>query len=160
MFSSLLIRILAGKASDRYGRVIVLKWAALAIVIADLMVAFTMTQPMLIASSVVFGIAVGMNTPTIYAWTIDLSNQKARGRGLATMYIALEIGIGLGAFISGYIYANDITQLKTAFVVAAGLAFVGFLFLQFGLVKRKKQRFYKFNTSIISSHWISSLDFF
>lgn len=138
VFSSLLIRILAGKASDRYGRVIVLKWAALAIVIADLMVAFTMTQPMLIASSIVFGIAVGMNTPTIYAWTIDLSNQKARGRGLATMYIALEIGIGLGAFISGYIYANDITQLKTAFVVAAGLAFVGFLFLQFGLVKRKK----------------------
>lgn len=133
VLSSLIIRVLAGKASDKYGRVIVLKYAAIAIVIADLMMAYTTTQPMLIASSIVFGIAVGMNTPTIYAWTIDLSLDKARGKGIATMYIALEIGIGLGAFISGYIYANDIQNLRFAFITCAGLALTGFLFLNFGL---------------------------
>ena len=88
---------------------------------------------MLIASSVAFGVAVGMNTPTIYAWTIDLSLDKARGKGLATMYIALEVGIGLGAFIAGYIYANDISNLRVAFIVCAAAAFLGFLFLTFGL---------------------------
>ena len=133
VLSSLLIRILAGKASDRFGRVIVLKYAALAIVVADLMVAFSTTQTMLIASSVAFGIAVGMNTPTIYAWTIDLSLEKARGKGLATMYIALEIGIGLGAFVAGYIYSNEIANLPAAFITCAVLAFTGFLFLNFGL---------------------------
>jgi len=133
VFSSLAIRIIAGKASDKYGRVIVLKYAAFAIVIADLMVAYTTTQEMLYISSVVFGVAVGMNTPTIYAWTIDLSQEKARGKGLATMYIALEIGIGLGAFIAGYIYNNQIENLKYAFIIGAVLAFIALLFLNFGL---------------------------
>lgn len=131
--SSLVVRIIAGKASDRYGRVVVLKYAAIAIVIADLMLAFTSTQNMLRISSVLFGIASGMNTPTIYAWTIDLSPEKARGKGLATMYIALEIGIGLGAFISGYLYGNQISNLKVAFIASAALALAGFLFLVFGL---------------------------
>ncbi|HEY9116669.1 MAG TPA: MFS transporter [Roseivirga sp.] len=143
VFSSLLIRILAGKASDKFGRVIVLKWAALAIVAADLLVAFTHTQTMLIFSSVAFGIAVGLNTPTIYAWTIDLSHDKARGKGLATMYIALEIGIGLGAFCSGLIYSNAIENLREAFIACAALSFLGFLFLQFGLNWGSK--FFKLN---------------
>lgn len=146
VLSSLIIRVLAGKASDKYGRVIVLKYAAIAIVIADLMVAYTTTQPMLIASSIVFGIAIGMNTPTIYAWTIDLSLDKARGKGIATMYIALEIGIGLGAFISGYIYANEIENLRFAFFICAGLALTGFLFLNFGL-NWSKRVFQKYLTS-------------
>lgn len=133
VFSSLLIRILAGKASDKYGRVIVLKWAALSIVVADIMVAFTHSQTMLVISSIVFGVAVGLNTPTIYAWTIDLSHDKARGKGLATMYIALEIGIGLGAFTSGLIYSNEIENLKEAFIACGILSFIAFLFLSFGL---------------------------
>ena len=133
VFSSLLIRILAGKASDKFGRVIVLKWAALSIVAADLMVAFTHTQTMLVISSIIFGVAVGLNTPTIYAWTIDLSHDKARGKGLATMYIALEIGIGLGAFTSGLIYSNEIENLREAFIASGILALVAFLFLNFGL---------------------------
>lgn len=133
VFASLLIRILAGKASDKYGRVIVLKWAAIAIVISDLLIAFSHSQTMLMISAVSFGIAVGLNTPTIYAWTIDLSHDKARGKGLATMYIALEIGIGLGALISGFIYSNEIENIQTAFLTCAALAFLGFLFLIFGL---------------------------
>ena len=133
VLSSLAVRVVAGKISDRYGRVVVLKYATIAIVIADLMVAYTTTQSMLIISSIVFGVAVGMNTPTIYAWTIDLSLDKARGKGLATMYIALEIGIGLGAFIGGYIYANEVENMKYAFISGAVLSFLAFLFLNFGL---------------------------
>lgn len=133
VFASLAARILAGKTSDKYGRVIVLKYAAIAIIIADLMVAYTHTQEMFIASSIVFGLAVGMNTPTIYAWTIDLSLDHARGKGLATMYIALEIGIGLGAFTTGYIYSNEIENIKYAFIVNAMLAATAFVFLNFGL---------------------------
>lgn len=49
------------------------------------------------------------------------------------MYIALEIGIGLGAFSAGFIYANEIENLRNAFIVSAILSFLGFLFLNFGL---------------------------
>lgn len=143
VLSSLIIRVLAGKASDKYGRVIVLKYAAIAIVVADLIVAFTTTQTMFIFSSIAFGVAVGMNTPTIYAWTTDLSLEKSRGKGFATMYIALEIGIGLGAFIAGYVYKDNIDNLPTAFIICAIMAFAGFLFLNFGLnwSKRVFQRY-------------------
>lgn len=133
VFSSLAARILAGKSSDKYGRVIVLKYAAIAIFIANLMMAFTYSQNMFIASSIMFGIAVGMNTPTIYAWTVDLSLDHARGKGLATMYIALEIGIGLGAFVAGAVYGNLAENLRYAFFISAGMAALAFIFLNFGL---------------------------
>lgn len=133
VISSLGIRFLAGKISDRLGRVIVLKYAALAIVAGDLMIVFTNNQTMFIASSIVFGVAVGLNTPTIYAWTIDLSLDHARGRGLATMYIALEIGIGVGAFMAGFIYGGLAENISLAFGVCAAMAALAFLFLNFGL---------------------------
>ena len=133
VISSLAIRLLAGKASDKYGRIIVLKIAALAIVVSDILIAYTHTQTMLMISAVMFGVAVGMNTPTIYAWTIDLSLDHLRGKGLATMYIALEIGIGSGALIAGWIYSNHIENLREAFLLCAALSFIGFLFLTFGL---------------------------
>jgi MFS family permease len=138
VFSSLIIRLLAGKASDKYGRVIVLKIATVFIAVADVLIAYTHTPFMLMVSAVFFGVSVGMNTPTIYAWTIDLSQDHLRGKGLATMYIALEVGIGLGALITGWIYGNQIENLREAFITCAALSLLGFFFLNFGLNWTKK----------------------
>jgi MFS family permease len=135
---SLLVRIVAGKVSDRYGRVIVLKWAIVFIIAANISMALTHSQEMLIISAAIFGFAIGMNSPTIYAWTIDLSLDKARGKGIATMYIALEIGIGLGAFVAGFIYSNEAENIPFVFVTCAVLALLALLFLFFGLDWGKK----------------------
>ena len=135
---SLLMRVLAGKVSDRYGRVIVLKWAIVFIIAANISMALTQSQEMLLVSAAIFGFAIGMNSPTIYAWTIDLSLDKARGKGIATMYIALEIGIGLGAFIAGFIYSNEVENIPAVFITCAGLALMALLFLFFGLDWGKK----------------------
>ena len=133
VFSSLAIRFLAGKASDKYGRVIVLKYSTVFLVLADVIIAFSTSPSMLYTGGVLFGIAIGMHSPTIYAWTIDLSLDAFRGKALATMYIALEIGIGVGAFMSGWIYSNDISRVKLPFIASAVLAFMAFLYLSFGL---------------------------
>ena len=109
---------MAGKISDRYGRVIVLKVAIAMIIVANLAVGLADSQFMFIVSAAFFGLAIGMNSPTIYAWTIDLSLDKARGKGIATMYIALELGIGLGAFIAGYIYNNEVENIPYVFTLA------------------------------------------
>ena len=130
---SLLARVTAGKISDKKGRVIVLKWAVVFLIASNISMAYSQTQAMFIISSAIFGFAAGMNSPTIYAWTIDLSLDSARGKGIATMYIALEIGIGLGAFLAGYIYSNEIDNLRPAFFVCAALAFAALIFLNFGL---------------------------
>ena len=67
--------------------------------------------PWFLAAAVVFGLGTGLNSPTLYAWTIDLSPPEHRGRGVATMYIALEVGIGLGALLAGWIFANQAAHL-------------------------------------------------
>ena len=131
--SSLLIRFLAGKASDKFGRVIVLKFAAVSIAVADVVIAFSHDKTMLIIAAILFGIAVGMNTPTLYAWTIDLALDKFRGKALATMYIALEIGIGAGAFLGGIIYSNEMDNMRNAFLTCAALSLVALFYLNFGV---------------------------
>jgi predicted MFS family arabinose efflux permease len=102
-----------------------------------IMAGFAYSLTTLLAAAIVFGIAQGMNSPTLSAWTIDLSIKEHRGRALSTMYIGLEIGIGLGAFISGAVYSNKPAMLPYAFWLTALFSAMAFLYLQFGL--RNKQ---------------------
>jgi len=129
--SSLLIRFLAGRASDRYGRVIVLRFAALTLATATFLIALADSILFLLIAAAIFGIGVGTNAPTAVAWTIDRSLSAHRGKGMATMYIALEIGIGAGALISGYVYQADPTNFKYAFWICTGFCLVAFIFLLF-----------------------------
>lgn len=133
------VRFFAGKASDKFGRVVVLKVAALLLAIGMLLLSITDSVALFLVAALIFGLATGMNTPTIFAWTIDLSHEKHRGRGLATMYIALEAGIGMGAFFSGWIYNNDPQRFFYVFTLGAVLACIALLYLQWG-VKQKLVR--------------------
>lgn len=129
--SSLGIRVIAGKASDRYGRIPVLKVSTLSMAIAMLMIALSSTSTHLLLAGVVFGASVGMNSPTISAWTIDLSLDQFRGRALATMYIALEAGIGIGAISSGFLFGNNTSNFPIVFLSGALSALLAFILLMF-----------------------------
>ena len=85
----------------------------------------------LMLAAVVFGLSWGMNTPTLQAWAVDLSPEESRGRGLATMFIALEAGIGLGALVSQALYQNDMSKMAFPFYVCAILAFISAIYLFF-----------------------------
>lgn len=134
-FSSLGIRFVAGKVSDRYGRVEVIKVGVVLQMIAMGIVGMAGTTWVLLLGGVFFGVAVGIVSPTIFAWTIDLSKEEARGRALATLYIALEAGIGLGALVSAWIFANNPANFKWAFWLGCLTAALAFLYLQFGVKK-------------------------
>ncbi len=128
--ASLGIRFIAGKASDLYGRVAVLRVSIFFLVAAMLVTGFSTTVWQFLLGSVLFGIGTGMNSPTIYAWTIDLSDEKHRGRGIATMYIALEVGIGLGALLAGWIYSNEFGRMPYVFSFAAFIALLGWVYIE------------------------------
>ena len=104
--ASLGVRLVAGKASDTHGRVPVLRVSAGILALGLALLVWSPSVPWFLAAALVFGLGTGLNSPTLYAWTIDLSHPEHRGRGVATMYIALELGIGLGALLAGWIYAN------------------------------------------------------
>ncbi|KAA9353178.1 MFS transporter [Larkinella humicola] len=134
--SSLAIRFLAGKISDEYGRRPVLCLASLIITAAMLLLAFSTSTASFLLAGVVFGVSMGMYSPTAQAWTVDLSNSGNRGRALATMYIALEAGIGLGAYLSAYLYDNKTDRFSLAFFTIAVFSSISFLFL---MGKQKKK---------------------
>ncbi len=137
--ASLLIRIVAGKSSDRYGRIIVLIFSSLTMVIGMVFLSFAHSVTMVIVSASILGFSVGMNGPTIMAWTVDVCKPENRGRAVASVYIALELGIGSGAIFSGWIYNNKLENLVYAFMLPGVLAFVSMVLLITWRRKRKPQ---------------------
>ncbi|MBB3698552.1 MFS transporter [Flammeovirga yaeyamensis] len=127
--ASMLVRISAGKLSDKYSRVTVLKYSTMILTVALIGIGFASNAFELFAAAILLGIGIGTNSPSVYAWTIDRSSPEHRGRAIATMYIALEIGIGVGAFLSAEIYNNNVAQIGWAFLASAGACFLAFLYV-------------------------------
>lgn len=127
--ASLLVRLLGGKASDLYGRQAVLRISTVVMVAAMVIIALSTTAPQLIAGVALYGFAQGVTSPTLLAWATDLSPSSRKGRGVASLYILMEFGIGMGAFLSGMIYGNQTGHFDTTFIVCALLAGLAFLFL-------------------------------
>ncbi|MCU0390803.1 MAG: MFS transporter [Thermoflexibacter sp.] len=128
--ASLLTRFLAGRASDRYGRIGILKVSAL-IIFGSMVWTGAANNPVeFLLAGGLYGIGLGMGMPTLFAWTIDLCETQSVGKAIATTYIALEIGIGLGAFLSGWLMnISSSFFLPLAFSgVASGMAFIFLIF--------------------------------
>ncbi|RYG19199.1 MAG: MFS transporter [Chitinophagaceae bacterium] len=129
--SSLLIRFIAGKVSDRYGRVVVIK-LSLGLLMASLLgIGFANSSFTLMLASALYGVATGMLSPSATAWTIDLSRPKHRGKAVATMYIFMEVGIGLGALLAGGIFLDDVTVIPMVFYICTAITLVALIYLQF-----------------------------
>jgi len=132
----LIVRLLAGRASDKYGRVPVLKISILLITISMVVIGFATSPHMLIVGCFIYGLAHGATSPTLLAWATDLSDEEHRGRGIGSLYISMELGIGIGAFTSGLIYGNNNNHLLVVFLTAAILSFIGFVYLMINPVKK------------------------
>jgi MFS family permease len=127
--ASVSTRLFAGKISDQMGRVPVLKASAILIGISMLAFAKADSPNMLYLASALFGLGNGIFSPAINAWTIDLGDPQRKGRAIATMYIALEIAIGGGAFLAGWYFANDTHRMPAVFYFAAAMSFAGWIYL-------------------------------
>jgi MFS family permease len=112
--ASVAVRFIAGRVSDKHGRRTVLKVSTTLIAIAMIVMGLATSKWILWTGGVLYGMANGMTSPTLFAWVTDLSNDHNRGRAFAFIYIAMELGIGLGAIISGFTYANNPEYLLLA----------------------------------------------
>jgi MFS family permease len=136
--TSLMIRIFAGQASDRYGRVPLLKIASVIIITSLILISLSDNLMMFYIAAGLYGVGVGISTPTAYAWTIDLSEEKHRGRALATMFIALETGIGGGALISAWIYNNNANNFPITFLMSASMSAIALIYLFYYAIRHKR----------------------
>ncbi|CAM1354559.1 MFS transporter [Tenacibaculum halocynthiae] len=127
--ASLFVRLLAGKISDVYGRKIIITIGLVILSIALLLLGKLESINGMLIAATLYGIAMGIISPTVNAWTIDLSNPLTKGKSIATMYIALEAGIGLGALLSGWYYTNMIEKIPQIFFVCSIIAFFGLIYI-------------------------------
>jgi MFS family permease len=127
--ASLLMRFIGGKASDRWGRAVVLRISAVVTTTAMFVIGSSDSALQLTIGMCLYGLAYGATSPTLIAWASDLSDTRFRGRGLASMYIAMEFGIGFGALMSGWLFADDATQFFMIFSTCAMLAVSAFFYL-------------------------------
>jgi MFS family permease len=129
--TSLLIRFVAGKASDQYGRVLILKVSLGMLAVSLAWIGLSTSSLSLMCASALYGVATGMLSPAVSAWTIDLSDPAHRGKAVATMYIALEAGIGMGALMAGWLFVDDISTIPTTFYLCTGITLIALVYLQF-----------------------------
>ncbi len=134
--ASLFVRFIAGKLSDKYSRTLVINIGLVFLFVALLLMGFLQTLSGLLISGVFYGLGMGMVSPSLSAWTVDLSNPKTKGKAIATMFIALEIGIGGGALLSGWYYQTDISRIPTVFYACSVMVLLALFYVV--VVYRKK----------------------
>jgi MFS family permease len=127
--ASLAIRLIGGRASDKWGRKPVLRVVMLVITIAMIIIGMAETRLQLILGMALYGLAQGTASPTLMAWATDLSDEQNKGRGVASLYMSMECGIGLGAFASGFIFANNSANFFITFLAAGLLSAIAFGYL-------------------------------
>lgn len=136
--ASLTVRLVGGKASDRWGRKNVLRFSVTGIAFGMLIIAFAQSKIQLICGVVIYGMSHGTTSPTLLAWATDLSDIRFKGRGISSLFIFMELGIGVGALACAALFNNHYENFMITFMVCSGLAILGLLYLAF---ERSSQRF-------------------
>ncbi|MCI0750582.1 MAG: MFS transporter [Flammeovirgaceae bacterium] len=127
--ASLLVRMVAGKASDVYGRKNVLKVSMFLMCIGMVVIGTAKEDLQLAIGTVIYGLANGMTSPTLFAWVTDLSHDHNKGKAISTLYMFMEFGIGVGALASGFIFSNNTNNFFITFMVCAVLVAMAFIYL-------------------------------
>ena len=123
--SSISMRLIAGRVSDRRGRIPVLLVGTALLVVGMALLGMATTKGMATLGALVYGASVGINMPTIFAWTADLAQPGKVALALGTMLMALEIGIGAGAVFSGMRFAGNVGNIPGLYYTAAAGALIG-----------------------------------
>jgi MFS family permease len=137
VIATIIVRLSAGTLSDKIGRRQTLIIGISFLIISMLLIGYAKSATAYTIASLVFGIATGITSPTLFAWTADLSPESRRGVGAGTMFIALEFGIMLGSASTLLTYNNTFETVTLAFLVATGFATLGLGYTIWHLYRRK-----------------------
>ena len=135
--ATILTRLFTSKMSDVRGRIFSCKIGTAFWILGAVLLVFRQIE-LFYLSAVVCGFASGINSPALFAWAVDVANGHRAGRAMATLFIALEAGITIGAFASAFIYNNHFENFTFVFSAIAILNMGALTFLFFG-VKNPKE---------------------
>jgi MFS family permease len=129
VISTILIRLFTSSMSDRIGRRQMLLVGCFFLIASMMLIAFAQDVKSYIFAAVIFGFATGVASPTLFAWTADLSPENRRGVGAGTMFIALELGIMTGSLSTLVTYQNTKETVYHTFTLGALFALFATIYL-------------------------------
>lgn len=138
VIATILIRLLTSSLSDRIGREKTLLIGCFILVISMLLVGTSNSIVSYIFAAIIFGIATGITSPTMFAWTADLSHEDRRGVGAGTMFIALEFGIMFGALLTLASYDSTKSTIFITFLIGAIMATIACIYLIVIIARKQK----------------------
>jgi MFS family permease len=138
VLSTIGIRLVFSSLSDRIGRRETMLIGCSLLVLSMILLGFSDDIWSYSLAATIFGLATGISSPTLFAWTADLSLAHRRGTGAGTLFIALEIGILIGSGLTFLFYKNTIESARTCLFIAAGFGVVALLFLLLQMRKVKQ----------------------
>lgn len=128
---TIVMRLGFGKVSDIRGRREVLLLAMIIVLGSVIVLAMAENYMTFALAAILFGIGSGLSSPSLFAWTADLSDPEHKGRGTGTMFIALEMGIMFGSLSTLLIYDNTLETLQYCLFLAAVMCMLAVAYLQY-----------------------------
>lgn len=125
---SLLVRIVSGKLSDKFGRTFSTSIGIGSQLVSMLILYFIKDPVWFFISAGFYGIGQGFNAPGLFAWAGDVSTEQTRGRALSMLFIALELGIISGGLLSGEFIKTVPADYDSVFLVNIGLSVLSLFF--------------------------------
>lgn len=129
VLSTIGIRLVFSSLSDRIGRRETMIIGCSLLVLSMVLLGYADDVWSYSFAAVIFGLATGISSPTLFAWTADLSLAHRRGTGSGTLFIALEIGILIGSGLTFLFYKNTIESARHCLFIAAGFGVIALLIL-------------------------------
>lgn len=136
VISTIGVRLFSSSWSDRFGRRKTLVVGMIILILSMALIGFAYDTITYTMAAIVFGFATGVSSPTLFAWTADLSAENRRGVGAGTMFIALELGIMVGSFSTTIIYNNTFETVLYCFLFGVSTALLALFYLLWHLKKR------------------------
>lgn len=143
VISTIIIRLTAGKVSDKIGRRQTLLIGVSFLILSMSMLSFSRDVFWYTSSSLVFGVATGISSPTLFAWMADLSPVHRRGIGSGTLFISLELGILFGSASTLLLYNSTIESVENVFYFGIVLATLALIYLTLHLIFSKTNLKYR-----------------
>lgn len=123
--ASFSVRLLTGRASDRYGRGPFITVSLMLYTLAMLLLWSANTETVFLASGIVEGAGAGMFLPIVVALVADRSQPHERGRVFGLCLAGFDLGIAIAGFTLG-LFA-DLVGYRGLFGLAGAVAFLALL---------------------------------
>ncbi|QSF45062.1 MFS transporter [Paenibacillus tianjinensis] len=114
--------IVIGHLSKKWGAVMVIRCSLLALGSSIMVISLCPTLWAILLAAALFGFANGLLMPELNALAVLSAAPNRRGQASAMFYLALDIGIGTGAAVWGWV--SDTIGIQWIYIIAGCLPFI------------------------------------